>query len=91
MLLYLFFFIPLGFFLNQGKISVQDIVCIAKESGETFTLEEIRQMIREADHNGNLSSSLLHFVFSLVLVYYKLQKYVSVIQFVFFWALNSYP
>ncbi|KAH0464642.1 hypothetical protein IEQ34_007428 [Dendrobium chrysotoxum] len=37
---------------NNGKISDVDILKIAKELGESFTLTEIRAMIEEADRNG---------------------------------------
>lgn len=36
----------------QGKISDVDIQRIAKELGENFTMQEIREMIEEADRNG---------------------------------------
>ncbi|XP_020588282.1 caltractin [Phalaenopsis equestris] len=38
---------------NNGKISDVDILNIAKELGESFTLTEIREMIDEADRNGD--------------------------------------
>lgn len=38
---------------KNGKISDVDILSIAKELGESFTLTEIREMIDEADHNGD--------------------------------------
>jgi hypothetical protein len=31
---------------------VQDIQRIAKDLGETFTIDEIKEMVQEADHNG---------------------------------------
>jgi TATA-box binding protein (TBP) (component of TFIID and TFIIIB) len=44
----------------QGKISDVDIQRIAKELGENFTLQEIQEMVQEADHNGQpFSVSLL--------------------------------
>lgn len=38
---------------NNGKISDMDILNISKELGESFTLTEIREMIDEADRNGD--------------------------------------
>ncbi|XP_020705002.1 caltractin isoform X1 [Dendrobium catenatum] len=38
---------------NNGKISDVDISKISKELGESFTLTEIREMIDEADRNGD--------------------------------------
>ncbi|OAY66678.1 Caltractin [Ananas comosus] len=38
---------------NNGKISDVDIQRIAKELGENFTMQEIREMIEEADRNGD--------------------------------------
>ena len=37
----------------QGKISDVDIQRIAKELGENFTLQEIQEMVQEADQNGD--------------------------------------
>ncbi|XP_008782222.2 caltractin [Phoenix dactylifera] len=38
---------------SNGKISAVDIQRLAKDLGENFTLEEIREMITEADRNGD--------------------------------------
>ncbi|KAK8933654.1 putative calcium-binding protein CML13 [Platanthera zijinensis] len=38
---------------KNGKISDVDILGITKELGESFTLTEIREMIDEADRNGD--------------------------------------
>ncbi|XP_026664744.2 caltractin-like isoform X1 [Phoenix dactylifera] len=38
---------------NNGKISDVDIHHVARELGENFTLQEIREMIAEADQNRN--------------------------------------
>ncbi|XP_073117484.1 probable calcium-binding protein CML13 [Elaeis guineensis] len=38
---------------NNGKISDVDIQHLAKDLGENFTLEEIREMITVADRNGD--------------------------------------
>jgi hypothetical protein len=38
----------------QGKISDVDIQRIAKELGENLTLQEIREMVQEADRDGEL-------------------------------------
>ncbi|PKA49136.1 Caltractin [Apostasia shenzhenica] len=38
---------------NNGKISEVDILNISKELGVNFTLSEIREMIKEADRNGD--------------------------------------
>ncbi|XP_068637111.1 caltractin-like [Aristolochia californica] len=38
---------------NNGKISAADIEQIAKELGESLTAPEIREMIEEADRNGD--------------------------------------
>jgi hypothetical protein len=38
----------------QGKISDVDIQRIAKELGENFTLQEIQEMVQEADRDGEL-------------------------------------
>jgi calcium-binding protein CML len=42
----------------QGKISDVDIQRIAKELGENFTLQEIQEMVQEADQNGKPFFSL---------------------------------
>ncbi|KAK8930561.1 putative calcium-binding protein CML13 [Platanthera zijinensis] len=38
---------------NDGRISVEDIMTISKELGESFTHEEIIEMIKVADHTGD--------------------------------------
>jgi Ca2+-binding EF-hand superfamily protein len=38
--------------VNQGKISMEDIQIIARDLGEIFTVEEIREMVQHADENG---------------------------------------
>ncbi|XP_058097143.1 caltractin-like isoform X2 [Magnolia sinica] len=38
---------------NNGRISAADIEHIAKELGESFTPNEIKEMIEEADRNGD--------------------------------------
>ncbi|XP_062188140.1 probable calcium-binding protein CML13, partial [Phragmites australis] len=38
---------------KNGRISDVDIQRIAKELGENFTYEEIQEMVREADRNGD--------------------------------------
>lgn len=38
---------------KNGKISDVDIMRVTKDLGETFTLDEIREMINEADRNGD--------------------------------------
>ncbi|XP_020088138.1 caltractin-like [Ananas comosus] len=38
---------------NNGKISDVDIQRIARDLGESFTLQEIREMIEAADRNGD--------------------------------------
>ena len=43
--------------LPQGKISDIDIQRLAIETGEHFTLDEVREMIEAADENGELASS----------------------------------
>lgn len=42
----------------QGKISVDDIQRIAKDLGETFTIDEIKEMVQEADQNGKPPAAL---------------------------------
>lgn len=42
----------------QGKISVEDIQRIAKDLGETFTIDEIKEMVQEADQNGKPPAAL---------------------------------
>ncbi|KAF3326506.1 putative calcium-binding protein CML8 [Carex littledalei] len=37
---------------KNGKISIEDIQNIAKELGEIFTVDEIREMVQQADENG---------------------------------------
>lgn len=37
--------------INQGRISPDDIMRIAKELGESFTPQEIKEMIDAADRN----------------------------------------
>ncbi|KAJ4750458.1 Calmodulin [Rhynchospora pubera] len=37
---------------KNGKISIQDIQNIARDLGEIFTVEEIREMVQQADENG---------------------------------------
>ena len=39
--------------LLQGKISDMDIQRLAIETGERFTLDEVREMIEAADENGD--------------------------------------
>lgn len=39
-------------FLLQGKISDVDIQRLAIETGERFTLDEVREMIEAADQDG---------------------------------------
>lgn len=43
------------FVCNQGKISADDIKCVAKELGENFTDREINDMIDEADRDSELT------------------------------------
>ncbi|KAJ3673219.1 hypothetical protein LUZ60_006593 [Juncus effusus] len=38
---------------KNGKISIVDIQRIAKELGENFTNDEIKEMVEEADRNGD--------------------------------------
>ncbi|KAJ1687253.1 hypothetical protein LUZ63_018643 [Rhynchospora breviuscula] len=38
---------------KNGKISIRDIQNIARDLGESFTMEEIREMVQEADENGD--------------------------------------
>ncbi|XP_078164631.1 putative calcium-binding protein CML13 [Carex rostrata] len=38
---------------KNGKISIEDIQNIARELGETFTVDEIREMVQQADENGD--------------------------------------
>lgn len=41
-------------YLKQGKISVGDIMRIAKELGEPISEKEVHDMIQEADHDSKL-------------------------------------
>lgn len=41
-----------SFLLCQGKISIEDIQNIARELGEIFTVDEIGEMVQQADENG---------------------------------------
>ncbi|PKU83955.1 Caltractin [Dendrobium catenatum] len=56
---------------SDGKISAADIMIISKELGESFTYEEIMEMIEEADHDGvdNLHAKALDNIIFFTLRY----------------------
>lgn len=47
---------------NTGKITLQNLVRVAKEVGEDFTDDELRAMLQEADKNGDNAIDLDEFL-----------------------------
>ena len=52
--------------LPQGKISDIDIQRLAIETGEHFTLDEVREMIEAADENGEMGPATANACLGLV-------------------------
>ncbi|XP_015697179.1 probable calcium-binding protein CML8 isoform X1 [Oryza brachyantha] len=50
---------------GNGKISDVDIQRLAIETGEPFTIDEVREMIEAADENGQINCFFAHSIFVL--------------------------